>query len=120
MDIAGALRAQLTGQLIDALGQSAARAAALSELSLPVGQSVTAAVLGELPDGTLAIRIGGQAIVADIGRNRLPAEARLAGAQLQLTVAAGGPTPRLALASFTPPQAAATAASPALAQPAAA
>ncbi|MGL4241104.1 MAG: hypothetical protein ACRCTI_08340, partial [Beijerinckiaceae bacterium] len=96
MDIAGAIRAQMIGQLIDALSTGAGKTPVpLPAAGLTPGQSITAAVLGEVADGKLAVRIGGQAIVADIGQNRLPAEARQPGAQLQLTVATGGATPRL-------------------------
>ncbi len=108
MDIAGAIRAQMIGQLIDALGQRAPQAADAGGGELPAlkqGQTVSATVVGEAEPGKLAIRIGQQTIIADIARTALPAEARTPGALLQLKVAGAGPEPRLQLAGVTPPPA---------------
>jgi hypothetical protein len=111
MDIVQVIRAQMLGQLIDAVGGSAAAKggapqtqAAPPDALLTAGRTLTATVLGEAAGGKLALRIGGQAFVADTGgASPLPAEARLPGATLRLSVEAGGALPRLALASFSPP-----------------
>lgn len=106
MDIAQAIRAQLTSQLIEALSSGAARTAAAALAgALKQGQSLAATVVGETAPDQVALRLQGQLIVADIRSAALPAAARQSGATLSLTVETAGPTPRLSLAGFTPPQA---------------
>ncbi len=106
MEIAQAIRAQMIGQLIDALGSGAAKTAeAALGVALKQGQSLAATVIGETSPGRIALKLQGQTIVADVRDARLPAEARQPGATLQLTVETGGQTPRLSLAGFSPPRA---------------
>jgi hypothetical protein len=106
MDIAQAIRAQMLGQLIDAIGPAGGKPTAAPALpaSVSVGQTLTATVLGELPGGRLALLVGGKPIVADTRGNALPPEARQPRTTLRLNVEAAGPTPRLTIAGMeTPP-----------------
>lgn len=106
MDIVAAARAQMLGQLIDAIGRPAlAQGAPAQGLSttLTAGQTLMAKVVGTLPDGQLALRIGGKSVVADTRGQPLPPDARQPGATLRLTVEAGGPSPRLTLSGTEPP-----------------
>jgi hypothetical protein len=106
MDAVSAIRAQMIGQLIDALSRGAAQPAAAT-LALSRGQSVTAEVLGEIAGGRMALSIRNQPVVADMTALDLPTGARQPGARLALTVVEPGPTPRFALGAISapPPQA---------------
>jgi hypothetical protein len=110
MDIAAAARAQMLGQLIDAVAPAAGtaqrQAGGLSPslaAALAAGRTMTATVLGEIAGGRIALQLGGQAVAAEIRGAALPAGALRPGATLALSVESGGATPSLALAGFEPP-----------------
>jgi Flagellar hook-length control protein FliK len=108
MDIVTAIKSQMLGQLIEALGKpsngapsGAAPAAGVSTantaapLGLVTGETVVATVVSQNPNGTLLLQIKGQWVNADLRGTTLPSAAREAGAQLQLKVDVAGDTPRL-------------------------
>lgn len=104
MDIVATMRAQMLGQLIDALSTGAAKTVATAQIALTQGQTLSAGVLGEVSDGRLALKLQGQTIVADVKGAQLPPDARQPGAQLHLRVDAGGREPRLSFTGFSPSQ----------------
>jgi hypothetical protein len=103
MDIVTAIKSQMLGQLIEALGKpsSAASSTGVSStntaasLGLVTGETIVATVASQNPNGTLLLQIKGKWVNADLRGTSLPSAAREAGAQLQLKVEVAGDTPRL-------------------------
>jgi hypothetical protein len=100
MDIAAAIRSQMLGQLIAALGGATTPAATSTKqpadfAATALGQVLQATVLGETGQGQIALRINGQTLTADVRGTALPDAARQPGAQLILRLDGAGATPRL-------------------------
>jgi Flagellar hook-length control protein FliK len=105
MDIVTAIKSQMLGQLIEALGKPAsgvpsANANAATSLGLITGEIVSATVTSQNPNGTLLLQLKGQWVAADLRGTTLPAAARESGAQIQLKVETAGDTPRLSFVAF--------------------
>ncbi len=100
MDITAAIRSQMLGQLIAALGGAGTPAATTARQQAgfaanELGQILQATVLGETGEGRLALRINGQTLTADVRGTPLPDAARQPGTQLALRLDTAGDTPRL-------------------------
>ncbi len=124
MEIGAALKQQMLGVLIDALGKPASSGgqppapAPGALVNLVPGDLLTARVLAVRPDGNLTLQLMGQsakgqmngqlsglAIEANLRGVPLPDAARQPGATLQLRVEAAGATPRLSFVALDIPQA---------------
>ena len=114
MNIATAIKAQLLGQLIDALSKPAAPlgtqsslAQALQTGALKTGGTVEARVLSANADGTLTLALGQQQLTARVDGAALPPGARQPGTVLTLNVAGieQGAEPRLSFISAAAPTA---------------
>jgi Flagellar hook-length control protein FliK len=114
MDIGAALKQQMLGVLIDALGKPASGAAqsavpaALKDL--PPGAALSATVVSVRPDGRLVLQIKGQTappalLQAEIRGAAVPEAARQPGTVLQLKVETAGQTPRLSFVAVDSPPA---------------
>ncbi|MGL4634871.1 MAG: flagellar hook-length control protein FliK [Beijerinckiaceae bacterium] len=100
MDITTAIRSQMLGQLIAALGSGSAASAATAKTTTnlnaaSLGQIFMATVMGEAGEGKLALQINGQQLTADVRGTPLPDSAKQPGAQIALKLDVAGDTPRL-------------------------
>jgi hypothetical protein len=117
MDIVAAVKQQMLGALIEALGRPGAPApqgkptpAAPLGLDLARGEIVSATVVRVERDGSLVIAVKGMPVQAEFSGRALPEAAKRPGVVLQLMVDSAGPRPQLAFMAFAP--AAETAAPP--------